>query len=480
MTPFAQPLLTPPQWALMTEAQSLAQSQGIRVMPGVPLAEWLGDLKALDPEASSALAALKDTMSLYRMSGTPREHVLRTSVLLSFLMVQSGNALCLAVCDNTVSAWALRALGVQVYEWTEIAASQVLPAALVREAGEQFMAGRYRLVKPHWHHETIDERLQSALLLKMPRRLEEANLSDAAQGAVDAYLGRRRAELLVLREVALSRFLTESAAADQAQRDLRLSSSVDFLVYARPPLGVPLAVLEYDGAVHRSNPRKQENDRAKDAMLLRAGIPIVRVASNLAPAQAVQMGPRHCEVHPRLPILLGLLAEMSDLALRNSRRAHWLAGRLSRQIGAFGEREFEALTSAEQEHVLRWLLRDQADHALENAEGQGWTPSLEEQLNDRIEQLLLDAGIDPEIVSHFAIESSSTGRRATGRLKLPTGGQIRLETVSVALTAPGMRETDCKQFVDRHLRKAFVDAASERLSGSSIDVGGSATSSSLD
>lgn len=84
----------------------------------------------------------------------------------------------------------------------------------------------------------------------------------------------------LLQEVSLHRFCTSELIGGVLTPDedhIRMTSSVDILVHAPPPLSQPLLAVEFDGP-HHDDPKKQRKDRLKDAVLAHYGIPLIRVS----------------------------------------------------------------------------------------------------------------------------------------------------------------------------------------------------------
>lgn len=84
----------------------------------------------------------------------------------------------------------------------------------------------------------------------------------------------------LLHEVALHRICTSDLVGSLLTSDedhMRVTSSVDILVHAPPPLSQPLLAVEFDGP-HHDDPKQNRKDRLKDAVLAHYGIPLIRIS----------------------------------------------------------------------------------------------------------------------------------------------------------------------------------------------------------
>lgn len=84
----------------------------------------------------------------------------------------------------------------------------------------------------------------------------------------------------LLQEVALHRICTSDLIGSLLTYDedhIRVTSSVDILVHAPPPLNHPLLAVEFDGPYH-DDPKRRRKDRLKDAVLAHYGIPLIRIS----------------------------------------------------------------------------------------------------------------------------------------------------------------------------------------------------------
>lgn len=351
--------------------------------------------------------------------------------------------------------------------WDEVKDQRLTTASLLREATERLNSNRCLRQERHFHHEVIDERLARQLFLKLPSDLRLEDMPRVAARAFEAFVSAQRAEKVLLREIALSRFLSEAAATSDFERGFRETSSVDFLVYARAPYDLPLVALEYDGLYHRIDDKKAEKDEAKNALLGNAGVPLVRVGSDVAPARPSKYEYEYHEVHPRLPVLLGIVAEISKLHLRNVKSIRSSVEAMGRRCdfvsgSQFGKR-FDELQETDQRYVLAEALQYVEENVTDPCEGTGWEVDYYDWVNTTPQQQLDANGFLDVAVEDFCIGDSTKGRWARGRLKTRVGATHSLRTPSIELVAPGLSRDDCTRFVDRHLVRAFVDAAIRRI-----------------
>lgn len=100
---------------------------------------------------------------------------------------------------------------------------------------------------------------------------------------------------------------------------IRVTSSVDILVHAPPPLSQPLLAVEFDGPYH-DDPKKQRKDRLKDAVLAHYGLPLIRISHADAAFGELSRTDRHRRYVQGLTELVGTVVWQSqfeaDFAIR--------------------------------------------------------------------------------------------------------------------------------------------------------------------
>lgn len=457
----ALPLLDSEQWKYFTELDAFARAQGLVVMPGVPLAEWLYPVAESVKRLPGLVAMVSAKMLPWRRS--LEVHIYHSSVLFSLVDARFGGAICLAICDDLVSEYALKEMGISTRSWSDVQARELVPASLAREAKVAFDKGHQIRWRRHEHHEVIVALMAETLQLAWPQSIESTELSSDEVKIVERGLSERRSTLLLAREVALSRFVPELAANSSLERSMRETSSVDFLIYARPPLNLPLLVIEYDGKEHRTDERKIAKDLAKDAMLIGIGLPILRIGSDTAPAQFFPNRSNEVNVHPRLPMLIRVAEVISALELRNKLREPDRMKLLAAQISSVSVGRYcksaDKLDGRQLEFVLSESFRRDRESQIELGEADGWNHDIDEANLYSLKGLLGLAGLSEDAIEDFAIFDVISGREARGKLRLSRGAQVSLRTPSLRLMAPGLTEADCIRLVDIQLTETLVDDA---------------------
>lgn len=99
-------------------------------------------------------------------------------------------------------------------------------------------------------------------------------------------------------------------------------TTVDAVIVSEPPNSTPLVGVEFDGESVHTKPKKQENDRIKDAIFLASGIPLIRISSgDLWPSN---QRPTENERHARMQFF----SQLGKSVAENMGESWWRVDRL--------------------------------------------------------------------------------------------------------------------------------------------------------
>lgn len=451
------PVLNDDQWRVFSALNRLGRPSTIVAMPGTRLEHWFRN--AFDGLLD---ASLVDDPTLKKLARGVAGQFHRATIPLALVKIEGNNKhLGLAVTDeDLVTRW-LANRGVATITWTEALdyLRRDQARSLVDIAETVVACGRAPAPAGiHTEEARLKRTLAQHLFLAWPDELDAAQLDRETVASLKAEFEKRRSELSIFRDVAVSRMISV-LPGDQVDPDMRRvfhTSDVDFVIHGRAPHNMPLLAIEYDGREHRTNQDKMATDKAKDRLFAAAGIALMRIGTDRAaaprPNQAFEE--RHQRLIPMLEIARALLERTVTLRARADED---LRQRLRdvQEIGTIAKalygKEMAGLGAAEKVNALSiQQLARMEECSLTDAERAA--EDQDDEASHTLDSQLAAFGVDPGCVSNFSIHATLHGHVGKARLQLNDGSAVRsIETVAVSVSAPFLPQETIDQLVNMQI-----------------------------
>jgi len=250
----ANSVMSDRQWSIFIELKRELATRGLAILAGVPLTA------IIDPR-------------LYQMPDV----LWSSSVLFAVVTTAPRGAVRLLVLDTAEEAMerCLDRLEVQHIAYNALLNDEGFAKVILDEIDFQFQSSTSAKSLVNHSENDVAESLRKGVRIIERERLFVGN--PAKQEMLRHFENR---SMKLLHEVALHRICTGDLVGSLLTSDedhIRMTSSVDILVHAPPPLSQPLLAVEFDGP-HHDDPKQQRKDRLKDAVLAQFGIPLIRIS----------------------------------------------------------------------------------------------------------------------------------------------------------------------------------------------------------
>lgn len=347
----ANSVMSARQWSIFIELKRELSSRGLTILAGVPLTA------IIDPKLHPMPDALWSS-----------------SVLFAVVTMAPHGAVRLLVLDSASEAMerCLDRLEVSHIAYNALLDDGDFAKVILDEIDFQFQSSASAKFLINQSENDVGESLRNGVRIIEYERL----LDEPAKKEMRRHFESESMKLL--HEVALHRICTSNLIGMQLTSDedhIRMTSSVDILVHAPPPLSQPLLAVEFDGR-HHADPKQKRKDRLKDAVLAHYGIPLIRIShADTAFGQLFRYGKTdwHRLYVDSLTELVGTLVWQKQFeagfALRADRAdkaLHILEDRLS--VSLFGKPYVE-LTDDQRRRVVELTVssREEEECSFENS-----------------------------------------------------------------------------------------------------------------
>lgn len=250
----ANSVMSDRQWSIFIELKRELATRGLTILAGVPLTA------IIDP----------------RLHPMP-DALWRSSVLFAVVTMAPRGGVRLLVLDTASDAmerW-LDRLEVPHIAYNALLNDGDFAKVILDEIDFQFQASASAKSLINSSENDVGESLRNGVRFIEYERLF---VDEPAKQEMRRHFESKSMKLL--HEVALHRICASNLIVSLLTSDedhIRMTSSVDILVHAPPPLSQPLLAVEFDGP-HHDDPKQQRKDRLKDAVLAHYGIPLIRIS----------------------------------------------------------------------------------------------------------------------------------------------------------------------------------------------------------